>query len=163
MRIPLAQPPLQRVLCLLQQCRVRSHKAHGFFMQCEALQILHFMARILRTHQNLYDGPGMARTGCGSSCGRGLQGVARQQCQFSPYAQFRHDSQVRAHGWPGIAGLDCSERAAGYAYARGHLDRAQPLLLAQALEPVTELQKQLALKKGGLFWRFHLSIILSKT
>lgn len=63
----------------------------------------------------------------------------------------------------GIAGLDCSERAAGYAYARGHLDRAQPLLLAQALEPVTELQKQLALKKDGFFWRFHLSIILSKT
>ena len=86
------------------------------------------------------------------TCGGGarrrrLQDIARQQCQIATDSQDGHDAQVGANGWRGIARLDRAQGVARYARARSKLHRAQALSLAQVLEAVAELQKQLAFKK----------------
>jgi hypothetical protein len=91
-----------------------------------------------------------------------LQGVASQQRQFTAHTQHGHDPQIGSDRRPRVAGLDGGQRSPGHIGAPRHLHRAQALRLAQALEPVAELQKQLALEDGGGIGQAHLPIILDK-
>jgi hypothetical protein len=77
-----------------------------------------------------------------------LQDIARQQRQIATNTQDGHDAQVGADGWRGIARLDRAQGVARHACARSKLYRTQVLGLAQALEAIAQLQKQLALKEG---------------
>lgn len=82
----------------------------------------------------------------------------RQQCQITTNTQDGHDAQVGADGRGRIARLDRAQGVARHACACCKLHCAQALGLAQALEAVTELQRQLALRR-----RFDFSIVIWST
>ncbi len=126
-------------------------------------EVLNLVTGLVGRHRHLHDGPCTPGASGGASRRRWLQGITRQQSQFSADAQQRHHAKVGPDGRPRVSGFYRAERRTGDSGALGHLDRSQALRLAQTFEPVAQLKQQLAFEHGSAIQCVHMSRILAKS